>query len=262
MCLIVFAHRVHPEFPLLLVANRDEFFSRPTRATHWWPDARDVFAGRDEEAANLHDRGTWLGVNRRGRLAAVTNFRELDFNEPAGKRTRGLLTADFLRNDVALPDYLTRVQREQELYKGFNLLLWGNSALMYLSNRTRGPQSLPPGIYGLSNGVLDSPWPKVEFARAALHDVIRSGTTIDRLLAILTNRDIAPDHRLPDTGIGLESERMLSPCFIHSEQYGTRATTVVMIGADGCIRLLEQNWDFLGRADEQRYLEINVGSPA
>jgi len=265
MCLIVFAYQVHPEFPLIVAANRDEFYARPTQPAHFWTNHPQVFAGRDIESPDINKQGTWMGINKQGRFAAVTNFREMDFNETTAKRSRGELTANFLCSDTPVTEYLSTVQQAAENYKGFNLLLWEAHHLFYVSNRVEKVQTLKPGIYGLSNGALDSAWPKVVQAKQQLASLITKPFSADILLSILMNRDQAADHTLPDTGIDIESERLLSSCFIQSEHYGTRASTILLIDKNNEMTILEQNWreqtaDKKNAAGEQRFLKLLAGN--
>lgn len=254
MCLIAFAYKVHPDFPLVLVANRDEFYARATQTAHFWIEHPDVFAGRDLDAA---ERGTWMGINRSGRFAAVTNFREMDFNEAVCKHSRGELTAHFLSANTAAIEYIQNVQQHADHYKGFNLLLWEKEKLFYVSNRIQADTLLTPGIYGLSNGALDSAWPKVQQAKAQLATQLQHCFNAETLLTLLMDRRQAADQQLPNTGIDMASERLLSSCFIHSDSYGTRASTVLLMHKNGGITFLEQNWNAAGLAEERQWLEID-----
>lgn len=260
MCLIVFAYRAHPDFPLIVLGNRDEFYARPTRAAHFWADQPQVFAGRDLESPETSKQGTWMGINKQGRFAAVTNFREMDFNETGGKRSRGELTANFLCSGTALDAYLRTVEKNRENYKGFNLLLWENNILCYVSNRIDQSQILAPGIYGLSNGMLDDAWPKVRYAKQQLQTALeQQAFNTESLLDILLNTEQATDDRLPNTGIDIESERLLSSCFISGEHYGTRASTCVLINKHQHITFLEKNWEpknAKSAAVQQRFLQF------
>jgi uncharacterized protein with NRDE domain len=256
VCLIVVAYRCHPDYPLIVLGNRDEFYARPTRPAHFWADAHGVFAGRDLQDAQ---QGTWMGINTTGRFAAVTNFRELDMNEAAGKRSRGELTKRYLCTDIALDTYLDTLTDTATQYKGYNLLLWEYGKLIHTSNRGDNPRQLAPGIYGLSNGVLDAPWPKTVLAKQHLQLALAQPFSTENLLDLLRDDTPAPDDALPDTGIDIESERLLSSCFIRSEHYGTRASTGITIDAQGAITFLEQNWLPFSGADnvaagEQRFL--------
>lgn len=256
MCLIVFAYQTHPEFPLIVVANRDEFYARPTRPAHFWSDHSQVFAGRDLESPRLDQQGTWMGINTTGRFAAVTNFREMDFNEATSKNSRGELTAHFLSANTAVADYIQTVQQQADNYKGFNLLLWEKEKLFYISNRIQADAVLKPGIYGLSNGALDSAWPKVQQAKTQLAAQLQQAFSTETLLKVLMNREQARDQYLPNTGIDIESERLLSSCFIHSDAYGTRASSVLLVHKNRRMIFLEQNWNAAGLAETRQWLEI------
>jgi uncharacterized protein with NRDE domain len=266
VCLIVFAYRYHADYPLIVLGNRDEFYARPTRAAHFWADAPDIFAGRDLQDSHPEQQGTWMGINTSGRFAAVTNFREtgrreLDVNEASAKHSRGELTARFLTSGVALDTYLDTLTATATQYKGYNLLLWEHGKLLHASNRSAGTRQFAPGIYGLSNGVLDAPWPKTVLAKKRLQLALAQPFSTDSLLELLLDDTPAPDDTLPDTGIDRASERLLSSCFIHSEHYGTRASTCMTINKQGEIYFLEQNWlPSFGEnkivVGEQRYLHL------
>jgi len=236
MCLILIAHRLHPAFPLVVGANRDEFYARPTAAAAFWSDAPQVLAGRDLQAA-----GTWLGISRDLRFAAVTNFRDARSLQP-GARSRGELTSAFLRGAVPAPEYLEGVRRRADDYGGFNLFVADATGLHYFSNRDGEVRALAPGAYGLSNHLLDTPWPKVSELKPRFSAAIGEPLDPDAIRRILSDRGVAPDAALPDTGIGLERERMLSAAFVLSDTYGTRSTTVLSVRADGKVRFNE--WSF------------------
>jgi uncharacterized protein with NRDE domain len=242
MCLILFAHRAHPAYRLVVAANRDEWFRRPTAPAAFWDDAPGLFAGRD-----LEQRGTWLGVTTTGRFAAITNFRD-----PGGQRlqapSRGHLVSDFLRSDAAPVAYLERVRRDAAAYNGFSLLVGDAAALGCFSNREDEIRVLAPGIYGLSNGLLDAPWPKVRLGKARLARALDDGADAPALLALLDDRQPAPDAELPQTGVGLEWERRLSPLRVLADGYGTRSSTALLIGVDGEVAVAERSFDDAGRA--------------
>jgi len=235
MCLIVFAWKLIPQCPLVLAANRDEFFSRPAQSANWWQDQPNVFAGRDLEGG-----GTWLGINRQGRFAALTNIR--NGYEPAReKSSRGELVANFLSQDIAAQDYVEQVRAVGSAYNGFNLIVGDDSAMYWISNGGEGEsQAIAPGIYGLSNGALDTPWPKVVRAKAQFASLLCQGAPDDAYFEMLSDTTRAADSRLPDTGVSLELERMLSPICIESEHYGTRASSIVRIHAGGQAELNER----------------------
>ena len=235
MCLILFAYQQHPEFPLILIANRDEYYARPTRDAHWWDDAK-IFAGRDLEAG-----GTWLGINRQGHIAAVTNVREPG-GMRAGKKSRGDLTRDYLAADEQPEDYLQRLARYDQDFAGFNLLLGNPAGLWFYSNRNQGIRQVDPGVYGVSNGGFDEPWPKLNSGKAELENLISGDIDTAALMEILTDHQVAQDHELPSTGVPLDFERLLSSRFIRSPDYGTRACSVVTIGINNQVSFEEQNY--------------------
>lgn len=239
MCLIVFAWRPEHDVPLLLAANRDEFYARPTLPLAAWKDTPQVLAGRDLEAG-----GTWLGLGPGGRFAALTNIR--DPGQPAGRRSRGDLVAQFLTGGMGLDDYLREVRGRCAEYAGFNLLLGtiepGQAPrLMYFNARQGEPVALAAGVYGLSNAALDSPWPKLVKAREALAAQLAEPIE-EALLAVLNDPEPAAEADLPDTGVGLATERLLSSVFIASPSYGTRASTLVTLRADGRRRMVERSY--------------------
>jgi len=221
MCLILLAYRQHADYPLVLAANRDEFYARPTQALQPWPDAAHILAGRDLQAG-----GTWLGVDTAGRLAALTNYRGAV--KPTAARSRGELTADFLRSDASAEAYLAQLSRAADRYQGFNLLLYDHSGLWYFSNRSSAlAQQLTAGVYGLSNHLLDTPWPKTSRGKQALRQALIA-PSLDALLSLLQDRWHPPSEQLPDTGLDERRERLLAPIFIAGEDYGTRCSTALL----------------------------------
>lgn len=237
MCLILFAHRAHPGYRLVVAANRDEWFRRPTAPAAFWPDAPQVLAGRDLEA-----KGTWLGVTRTGRFAALTNFREAESHRP-GAPSRGALVSDFLRSDLAADEYLRSLRAEAGRYNGFSLLVADTESVRYFSNREGEVRELPSGVYGLSNHLLDVPWPKVRAGKSHLAAHVEGCVDAARLLEVLDDTHEAPDDELPRTGVSLERERQLSPLRVLSGGYGTRSSTVLLFSADGEIVFLERSFD-------------------
>jgi uncharacterized protein with NRDE domain len=235
MCLILFAYRAHADYPLVLIANRDEYYARPTRDAHWWDDAA-VFAGRDLDAG-----GTWLGVNQGGHLAAVTNVREPG-GMRAGKRSRGDLTREYLAGDTPARDYLQAVDARSPEFAGFNLLVGNMDDLWFYSNREHAIRAIEPGVYGISNGSFDEPWPKLDSGKRELADQLTGSVDEARLMDILTDQRIAEDHELPSTGVTLDVERLLSSRFIRSPEYGTRACTVLLFDNRNRISFTEQNF--------------------
>lgn len=239
MCLIVFAYQQHPKYPLILLANRDEFFNRPTKSVHYWEDAPDIYAGRD-----MVGGGTWLGITRTGRFAAVTNYREAGAER--GTFSRGSLVSDFLKNNLSVADYLESLKTNATRFSGFNLLVGTFSnektEFGYFSNREREIKILGEGIYGLSNHLLDSPWHKVKKAKADLSEILANNQEIqtEQFFSLLQSKTPAPEQDLPDTGIGLELEKILSPIFIETPVYGTRCSSVVVFEKNAELALTEQ----------------------
>ena len=239
MCLILFAHDVHPQFQLILAANRDEFFDRPTLPAQFWPRDLEILGGKD-----LVGGGTWLGINRRGDWAALTNFRDRAELEHHEGRSRGLLVTDFLESQTSPLNFLSAVNTEDSQYRGYNLLAGSHSSVSYISNRGVPAKDLPPGYYGLSNHLLDTPWSKVKGSKEAFIKSMETGPFNEAaLFNILADTTLAPDELLPDTGFGLEWERTLSSRFIRSEKYGTRLTTLLMIDREGWVTFVERTFD-------------------
>jgi len=234
MCLIVFAWRPNGPVPLLVAANRDEFYARPSLPLGQWPDVPGLHAGRDLEAG-----GTWLGIAEGGRFAALTNIR--DPQAAAGARSRGELVKGFLAGPGSIEDYAEAVAGRIADYSGFNLLLGDGSRLGYFSSAEPALRWLDEGVYGLSNAGLDTPWPKVRRARQALADRMDDGDDV-ALLDLLADDRQAADGELPETGVGVATERLLSSIFIASAHYGTRASTVVRCMADGSTALRERTF--------------------
>jgi uncharacterized protein with NRDE domain len=223
MCLIVLAWKKHPECDLVVGANRDEFYDRPSAPAAFWDAAPDVLAGRDLRAG-----GTWLGVTRQGRFAAITNYRDRG-DVRASARSRGELTAGFLQSAVPAGTYANQVYALRTAYNGFSLLVGDGEDLWYASSRDRGARRLPPGVYGLSNHLLDTPWPKVEATKQRFAEALGQLDPERHVFDLLADRSTAPDDTLPDTGVGLAVERMLSASFIAGADYGTRSSTFVAL---------------------------------
>ena len=237
MCLILFAWKAHPDYPLILAANRDEFHARPTLPAAWWHTSPDILAGRD-----LVGGGTWLGIDRTGRWAAVTNFRD-PAREKSGRRSRGLLVHGFLaqRRDPAA--YLAQVADAAPDFAPFNLLAGDGREIGWYGSRKSSVELPEPGIHGLSNALLDTPWPKVADGKAALAEQLRTGgPDPDALFALLADRTPAADARLPDTGVGLDWERLLSARFIRSADYGTRCSTLLLCDDQGLLTFRERRF--------------------
>ncbi|OWW20019.1 NRDE family protein [Noviherbaspirillum denitrificans] len=238
MCLIVFAWKLVPGIPLLAAGNRDEFYERPTTPAGWWSDQAHIYAGRD-----LRGGGTWMGVTREGRFAAITNIRE-----PSDRRSdapsRGELVAGYLAGIASPMQFVEDLAPRAKQYNGFNLLVGNREELVWYSNGSpddaRNGKPLAPGVYGLSNGSLDTPWPKVVRTKAQFSSLLCQGAPEDAYFEMLSDTARAPDCRLPDTGIGQEWERILSAVCIESPEYGTRSSTVVRLPGNGTPILQER----------------------
>ena len=248
MCLILFAYRVVPGAPLIVAANRDEYFARPAAPAAPWADHPEVLAGRD-----LSGGGTWLGVSTTGRFAALTNFRN-----PATHRndapSRGQLVQGFLAGRMSASSYVHDLALEARPYNGFCLLAWDGDRFFFYSNRAEVPLEVQPGVHGLANHLLDTPWPKVVKGRAGLERLTELPFSIDDHLALLDDTVPAGERDLPQVGVDVERERRLSSLRILSAKYGTRCSTVVRIAAAGSIDFAERSYRPDGEiAGEVRY---------
>ncbi len=236
MCLILFAYRSHPRYRLVVAANRDEFYARATAPLAYWKDSPELLAGRDLEAG-----GAWMGMTRSGRFAAVTNFRDPTRLRP-GAPSRGELVSGYLQAELSPRHWLETLAPGARAYNGFNLLAGDRDNLWYFSNHDGPPRAVNPGVHGLSNHLLDSPWPKVEQGRRRLAEIITRDTEpdLEALFRILEDRHIPPDTSLPATGVGLAKERMLAPAFIESASYGTRSSSLLLIDDRSAVFLEKQ----------------------
>lgn len=237
MCLIAFAWQSHPRYALVVLANRDEYLDRPAAPAHWWTDAPEVLAGRDLQAG-----GTWMGVSRSGRFCALTNYRDPS-QRHGNAPSRGHLVSGALRERSDTASGLERIAAASAGYAGFNLLLGDGDSLGIHESTTGTVRLLEPGVYGLSNHLLDTPWPKLARARARLSALLPQLPHEDGVLEVLRDDTVVADAHLPDTGVSLEWERLLSPTFIRAPAYGTRCSTLILVGHDGRTQLQEWTWD-------------------
>lgn len=256
MCLIVIAWQQHQEYPLIVAANRDEYYDRPTDAAHIWQQSPDSSAAKILAGRDLTAGGTWLGINDKGKFTAVTNYREgIPETQP---HSRGDLTTGYLNSNMPPEQYAQKCLNSGNQYNGYNLILNEGDQLLYCSNRYPDIKQLPPGIYTLSNHLLNSPWPKSIHVKDELIALLSSDSTtpppihIDEIISCFHRREPFADEYLPDTGVGLEIERMLSPPFILSPDYGTRSTTVVLRDKTGETTFVEQNYEPGGLTGERK----------
>ncbi len=244
MCLIALAYKHHPDYPLIVAANRDEVRDRPAAPAAWWTDRPEIFAGRDLLAC-----GTWMGITRQGRFAAVTNHRDLHapVRPPVPGASRGALVTQALLGGID--------PRATGSYAGFNLVHGPLQALRYHNNVQPADAPLPPGIHGLSNAFLNTPWPKVQRAVQALADAIdpRAMPDVDELFHLLNDAEPAPDQALPDTGLPIDLERAASSVFIAGDHYGTRCSTVLLVDADGHVHFEERTTGHAGTVVVERF---------
>lgn len=237
MCLIFLSIKSHPSYKLIVAANRDEFYNRKTAAAGYWEDYPQILGGRDLEAG-----GTWLGISKTGKISMVTNFRDFK-NIKSHAPSRGHLVSDYLINNDSPERFLRKLEPQADAYNGFNLLTGTPETIWYFSNYGDGIERLNPGVYGLSNHLLETPWPKVKKLKQRMNGIIQARFTPADLFEGLYNEETAADELLPDTGIGLEKERALSSMFIKSPGYGTRSSTVILVDNDDHVTFTERVYD-------------------
>ena len=238
MCLIVFSYQSHPEYELIVAANRDEFYERSTQEAHFWENESHILAGKDLQAG-----GTWMGISKSGKFSALTNYRDLTTlkeNPPS----RGALVTDYLRTSDYTEKYLQNILPDAKAYNGFNLLLKDRTGFYHFSNHTMRTTPIEPGVHGVSNAVLDTPWNKLERAKANLKKAT-SADYVDEeaLFELLMDDTPAPDADLPETGLTYEMEKLVSSIFIKSERYGTRCSTLLLMDYKGNMKYVERRYD-------------------
>jgi uncharacterized protein with NRDE domain len=238
MCLIFFSVNNHPKYKLILAGNRDEFYNRKTSAADFWKDQPNILGGRDLEAG-----GTWMGITRKGKISFITNYRDpLNINSAAP--SRGHLVSDYLENDKSPSSYIKEVESKAKLYNGFNLVVGDVDSLWYFSNYGPSPLKIDSGYYGLSNHLLETPWPKVIHGKEKLKPFLNASVINNNdLFTALYDSERAADDRLPNTGIGLERERALSSIFIKSPDYGSRCSTIILVDHSNHVIFSERIYD-------------------
>lgn len=249
MCLINFHFQDHPKYKLIIAANRDEFYKRPTAEAHFWEDKPMILAGRD-----LMQMGTWLGISKNGRFAALTNFR--DPSQMKGdKVSRGEIVSNYLETDISPQAYLKSLHENKERYEGFNVLVGSPDQLFYYSNIQGKISEIPSGTHGLCNHLLNTPWPKVMKGKDALQKVVQQQSKVESsdLFSLLSDNEEAEDIHLPNTGVPLELERKLSPLFIKTPDYGTRSSTVLTVDYDNQVTFIERTYEKGEFSKENRF---------
>ena len=238
MCLIFLSVNKHPSYKLVIAGNRDEFYKRKTAPAHFWDDHPNLLAGRDLEAG-----GTWMGISKQGKISMVTNYRDLR-NLKSIAPSRGHLVSEFLLNGDRPDNYLTKISERGQEYNGFNLVVGSPDELHYYSNYKPRPEKITNGIHGLSNHLLNTPWPKVERGVEKFKELLKvENVDTANLFDMLYDQEMAKDDQLPDTGIGLERERVLSSMFIKSPDYGSRCSTVILVDHDNHVHFSERVYD-------------------
>lgn len=251
MCIIFVALKQHPRYPLIIAANRDEFYQRPTRASHWWQTSPAMLAGQDLSAG-----GTWMGITASGRLAALTNIRNPN-REQSEARSRGELVPAYLLNDQTSHAFTQQLEASRNAYNGYNVLFGHPDHLQVYNNHTNSISTLSPGFHGLSNAELNTPWPKLNRGLSALSDYIRRHETVepDELFTLLRDSTPAPQAELPDTGVPREWEQRLSSIFIRSADYGTRSSTLLLV--DNALSVSWMEREFNPHNDEFEARQFN-----
>lgn len=238
MCLITFAVQHHPNYPLIIVANRDEFYERSTAAATFWTEQPGILAGKD-----LLQGGSWMGVSTNGRFAAVTNYRDPSLSE-LNKCSRGEIVPQFLTSDLPVSQFLANLQQQKQNYGGFNALLFDGQHLLHFNNIVNETTMIHPGIHSVSNHTLNTPWPKVQQAKLLLTQAIdENDLAPEQLISLLTDTTVADDRALPKTGVDISVERLLSPLFVKMPNYGTRCSTVLLFDQDKNVQYLERTYE-------------------
>lgn len=259
MCLIFFAVQQHPTYKLIIAANRDEFYKRQTAAAVFWQDQPNIVGGRDLEARKPDGScGTWMAMNKNGRVAMVTNYRDPKNIDPHAP-SRGHLVSDFLEGSERPQNYLQQIESNGLKYNGYNLVVGNVDELWYVSNNQHQIQKLADGVHGLSNHLLDTPWPKVMRGKQQFNELIQSSEhSAESLFQFLYNTELAADDQLPETGIGLDRERALSSMFIKTKGYGTRCSTVILVDRQNNVEFIERVYDLSTFAFADKSFQFSI----
>ncbi len=257
MCLILFAWQTHPRYPLVVAANRDEFHNRPTAAADYWKESPQLLAGRDLQAG-----GTWLGITRQGRFAAITNYREPQTENPPLEQSRGHLVRDFLLDKSTPADYAGKLQEHGLDYRGFSILLGDSGELLFVSNRNEETVVVNAGSHGLSNHLLDTDWPKVHQGRARLDALLEDEQLEpESLLELLANRNVVPGGEPTGYELHLATELITRTMFIVSPEYGTRSSTVLLMDQHGGVTFVERQFDATGKTNGTQSHDFRINQP-
>jgi len=233
---MLMAYKFHPQYNFIFLGNRDEYKDRPSNAAHFWPACPNLLAGVD-----LSKGGTWTGITKEGRLAFVTNYRDFSIPSQVASISRGALTRGFLVNPVTAPlAYLQAIQEQRQAYDPFNLIVGTRNGLYYYSNIENQIRTIQPGVYGLSNALLDTPWFKVNKAKQRLANLLATNFEVPQLFDILADTEAPPDEALPQTGLTLELERALSSIYVDIDNYGTQFQTVILVSTSNEVQFYEK----------------------
>lgn len=255
MCLILFAYKTHPKYKLVIAANRDEFYRRPTAPAVFWEEDPQVLAGRDLQAG-----GTWMGINTSGKISLLTNYRDMSNIKPDAP-SRGHLVSDFLKNKEGAAKYLAHLSSTAHRYNGFNIICGNAEELYYYSNYSESVHQIKAGFHGLSNALMNIKWPKITKGIEKLKSILQDNQPDPlHILEALYDDITAPNALLPDTGVGLQFEKMLSPMFIKSEDYGSRSSTVLLIDYKGHAQYLERTYNVEDFSYEDRRFKLYLPS--
>jgi len=255
MCLVLFACHCHPKYKLVVAANRDEFYERPALRAAFWPNNPDILGGRD-----LREGGTWMGLTKEGRFAVLTNYRDPS-RFKADRKSRGHLVQNYLSSKIDPPAYIETLGNNTTDYNGFNLLLGSIQTLFYYSNQTGSIRSLDAGVHGLSNALLDDPWPKVAKGKTTLEGIIHNESFVtEDLFKMMADQKQPDDRDLPQTGVGLEMERILGPAFVTSPNYGTRVTTLLLADHQNRVEYYERSFDPTGSISGEVHYQFVLDS--
>lgn len=241
MCILFLAINQHEKYPLVILANRDEFQERSTTSARFWKEYPELLAGRDEK-----EGGTWLGITKKGKISALTNYRDIPLHKE-GRESRGLLVKDFLTSEISTLTYLDLLISKRESYNPYNILIGNQKELYVYNNVSNESQKLTDGFHGLSNAYLNSPWPKISRGIEHLKEyILSSELKKEELFSIMKDETKAPDELLPNTGVGLEKERFLSSIFIQNPVYGTRSTAILLFDRQNTVSFYERSYSPTG----------------